>query len=102
MKHLSRSLWILVLLYGLVFAVGDMSLVKVGASLALALAFPLVMVVIQYLLGPWIIQLIMDIEWVDEPIGLPEANWEFVNKLCAERGLKRPRIGVIQSGTPNA
>ncbi len=102
MKHLSRSLSILVLLYGLVFAIGDMLLVKVGAPLALALAFPLVMVGIQYLLGPWIIQWIMDIEWVDEPRGLPVANWEFVNKLCAERGLKRPRIGVIHSGTPNA
>ena len=25
-----------------------------------------------------------------------------MERLCAERGLKLPRIGVIQSGTPNA
>jgi len=33
---------------------------------------------------------------------LPARNREFIEKLCAERGLKVPRIGIIQSGTPNA
>ena len=33
---------------------------------------------------------------------LPARNREFLERLCQERGLKVPRIGVIHSGTPNA
>jgi Zn-dependent protease with chaperone function len=33
---------------------------------------------------------------------LPARNREFIEKLCADRGLKVPRIGIIESGTPNA
>jgi Zn-dependent protease with chaperone function len=29
-------------------------------------------------------------------------NWEFVQRLCTERGIGVPRIGIIYSGTPNA
>ena len=100
MKFLSRSLFILLLLYGLVFAIGDMYLMHEGAPLWLALAFPVVTVGIQYLIGPWLIELFLDISW--DATELPAGNREFIAELCAKRGLKIPRIGIIHSGTPNA
>ena len=102
MKFLTRSLVILLFLYGLVFAVGDMYLKREGVPLWLALTFPVVFVGIQYLIGPWIIETILSISWDDNGSQLPARNREFIEKLCAERGLKVPRIGIIQSGTPNA
>jgi heat shock protein HtpX len=102
MKFLSRSLFILLLLYGLVFAVGDLYLMREGAPLWLAVAFPIVIVGIQYLIGPWLIELFLDIYWDDTFEQLPARNREFIEKLCMERSLKMPRIGIIQSGTPNA
>lgn len=102
MRYLSRSILILLALYGLVFAIGAAYIAHVGAPLWVALAFPVIMVGIQYLLGPHLIEWLMDICWYDGGGGLPQANREFVERLCASRGLQVPRIGIIQSGTPNA
>src|SRR5271169_2880796 len=99
MKFITRSLLILLALYGLVFAIGDAYLSQAGAPLWLALLFAVVFVGLQYLIAPWIIGWLMHIRW---DLELPAANREFVERLCAERGLRVPRIGVIESGTPNA
>jgi heat shock protein HtpX len=102
MNFLTRSILIVLALYGLVFAIGAAYIAHAGAPLWVALAFPVVMVLFQYLIGPQVIEWLMDICWYDQGGGLPQANREFVERLCAERGLKVPRIGIIQSGTPNA
>lgn len=102
MKFLGRSLIILLALYGLVFAIGDVYLARSGASLWLAVAFPIVLVGFQYLIGPWLVEFLMDIFWDDAGTVLPQVNRDFVERLCAARGLKVPRIGIIYSGTPNA
>jgi heat shock protein HtpX len=101
-KFISRSLLVLLLLYGLVFAVADAYLVHVSAPLWTIIAFPVVWVGIQYLIGPWVIRLILDIYWDEDLSQLPARNREFIEKLCAERRMKVPKIGIIQSGTPNA
>jgi Zn-dependent protease with chaperone function len=64
-----------------------------------ALLFAVVFIGLQYLAAPWIIGRLMHIHWDRE---LPPANGEFVERLCAQRGLKIPRMGIIESGTPNA
>lgn len=102
MKLASRSLLILLALYGLIFAIINALLAKIGAPLWAALLFAVVTVVLQYLIGPWIIEWIFDIYWDDAQTQLPAANREFIEKLCAERGLRVPRVGIIESGTPNA
>ena len=102
MKFLTRSLLILLALYGLVFAIGDLYLAKAGGPLWLAIVFAVAFIGFQYLIGPWVIEWMMDIAWVDLSVGLPEANRRFVEQLCQERGLRVPRIGIIYSGTPNA
>lgn len=102
MKFLSRSLLLLLALYGLVFAIGDAFLAKVDAPVWVAIVFAMVLVGLQYLIGPWLIQWVLDISWDDHGDRLPARNREFLERLCRERGLKMPRIGIIESGTPNA
>lgn len=102
MKFFSRSILIFFLLFGLLFAVGDAVLSHYGAPLWSAVAFPIVFLVLQYLLAPWIIETIFDITWDINASDLPVINREFVEQLCASRGLKVPRLGVIYDGTPNA
>jgi len=102
MKHITRSLLILVLLYGIVFAVRTAYIVHEGAPLWSGVLFAVLVVGVQFALGPWIVEHVLDIFWDESRNQVPARNFEFMERLCAERGLKLPRIGVIQSGTPNA
>ncbi|HVT14620.1 MAG TPA: M48 family metalloprotease [Thermoanaerobaculia bacterium] len=102
MRFLSRSLLILLALYGLVFAVGDALLAHGRFPLWSAIVFAVASIGIQFLIGPWLVELLLKIRWDDGGTLLPARNREFLERLCRERGLKVPRIGVIRSGTPNA
>ena len=102
MKFFTRSVLILLALYGLLFVVGDLYLARVGVPLWGAVVFATVFVFIQYLIGPWLIELVVEIRWDDESPELPSQNREFIERLCKERGIRIPRVGVIPSGTPNA
>lgn len=101
MKFISRSLLILLLLYGLVFAFGDVLLLRGQAPLWLWIGFPVVLIGLQYLVSPWLIEMFLSIGW-DYETDIPAECRDFVSRLCAERGLKVPRLGLIFSGTPNA
>jgi heat shock protein HtpX len=105
MKFLNRSLVIFLLLYGVVFAIADACLVRLGAPSWSLIILPVVLVGFQFLIGPWIIEWILDISWTSwrwEGSPLPACNREFIEKVCLEQGIGVPRIGVIHSGTPNA
>ena len=102
MKFITRSLLILLVLYGLVFAIGDAWLSHQHAPLWLAGAFAAGFVGLQYAIAPWFIEWLMSIVWDEDGVILPAANREFVLRLCAERRIRVPRIGIIYSGTPNA
>jgi heat shock protein HtpX len=60
---------------------------------------------IQFLLGPWLMDLSLNwfykMQWVPMP-QLPEHLQGFVQRVCAEKGMKVPRFGVIDDGGPNA
>jgi hypothetical protein len=60
-----RSVIVLALLFGLVFAVGIMVLFATGLPLWLAVPFAVIVVALQYLLGPFVLQWIYKIRWVD-------------------------------------
>jgi len=55
MKFLGRSLLILLALYGLVFAIGDLYLAHAQAPFWSAIVFVVVVIGIQYLIAPWLI-----------------------------------------------
>jgi hypothetical protein len=102
MKFFSRSLLILLALYGLVFAVGDAYLAHADAHLGIALAFAVATIAIQFLLAPVFTNLMLGIHRDEKGTELPAATREFLDRLCAQRGIDVPRIGIIFSGTPNA
>lgn len=97
-----RSVIVLVFLYGLVFAVGNALLARQHAPVWVAMVFAAATVAVQYWYAPRIIEWLMGIQWDEDGSGLPVRNREFLLKLCADRHLKMPRIGLISSDTPNA
>ncbi len=100
MKFLTMSSLILIFLYGMVFAVGDAVLVHDQASIWIGLAFAVFFIGLQYLCAPWIIEWVLTIYFDDRDI--PEANRAFVEQLCKQRSIPQPKLGLIESGTPNA
>src|ERR1035441_6138566 len=102
MKLNFRSFLLILALYGLVFAVGDAYLARRGAPLWVELGFAVAIVGLQYWVGPYLIGWFLKIRWDDQGTELPARNREFLLKVCGDRGLKMPRIGIIESATPNA
>ena len=103
MAFLSRSLLVLGVLYGMVFAVGDMVLLDGHVSVFWGLLFAVVVIGIQYLLSPWLVERVLMIWWDDPALpAIPVRHREFIEQLCKERRLPPIRLGVIESGTPNA
>ncbi len=96
-----RSVLVLALLFGLLFAVGMVVLTAIDAPLWLAIVFGLGILFLQYLLGPWILQLIYKIEWRD-PRSVDPALADFISRVCGDRHIPIPRFGVIDDGNPTA
>jgi heat shock protein HtpX len=96
----SRSLLVLMVLYGMVFAIGDVVWMHGSAPVWWGVAFVTGFIALQYAISPWIIQWVYSIDFDADAI--PAGRREFVERLCKERGLPMPRMGIIHSGTPNA
>jgi heat shock protein HtpX len=63
--------------------------------------FAVGIVLLQYLLGPWILELIYKIQWRDmQSVDPGMAN--FVENVCAAKDIPLPKFGVIEDGNPNA
>jgi heat shock protein HtpX len=100
MGFISRSLLILGFLYALVFALGDVALLHSALSLWWGAAFAAALIGIQYLVSPWIIERLFSIYWDEDSV--PAAQRDFLERLCREHGLPSIRLGIVESGTPNA
>jgi heat shock protein HtpX len=100
MGFVSRSLFLLFVLYGLVFAIGDAYLLHGQAPVWWGIIFVLVLMGAQYLLSPWLIGLCFRIDWDEDAV--PPALRAFVERICREQDLPPLRMGIIESGTPNA
>src|SRR5512141_786030 len=98
---LLRSVLVLSLLFGLLFAIGMVVLTAIHAPLGWSIVFALGILLLQYLLGPWILQLIYKIQW-REPESVSPALAAFIDRVCEERKIPHPRFGVIEDGNPNA
>lgn len=96
-----RSFLVLALLFGLLFAIGMVVLTAIGAPAWAAIVFGLGILFLQYLLGPWILQLIYKIEWRD-PQSVDPGLAAFMERVCADRNIPMPRFGVIDDGNPTA
>ncbi len=78
-------------------------LTKISASLALIVG--IAVVTIHFLLGPFLMDLslkfLFKMRWVG-PTDLPINLNNFINKVCNDKKMKFPRMGIILDGSPNA
>ncbi|HTB96490.1 MAG TPA: M48 family metalloprotease [Terracidiphilus sp.] len=100
MGFIGRSLLLLFALYGLVFAVGDALLVQGAAPMWWGVSLIVALIGMQYHTSPWLIEHCFRIHWDED--ALPVRQKQFVEQLCRRNGIPTPRLGVIESGTPNA
>ncbi len=85
------------ILYGVIVVVG--SLIGQG-SLIVYVVIAVVMVGIQYLIGPSMVGWAMKVKWVSEQ-EQPDLH-RMVAELAQSAGLRKPKVGVSQLNIPNA
>ncbi len=100
-KLFVRSFLVLTLLFGMVFAVGTAVLYHYHCPLIWALGLAVIVVTLQYILSPYIIDWIYHINWTPPRMLAPEFA-EFLEGVCKKRGIAVPRFGIIEDGNPNA
>ena len=99
---LFMKMWLLValmfaILYGVITGVGSYTGVGNAYSyIALALLFT----GLQYLIGPSMVSMMMNVKWVSEDEE-PELHRQ-VAELAQRAGIPKPRVGVSQLSIPNA
>lgn len=96
-----RSLIVLALLFGLLFAIGMAVITYAELPVSTAVIFALAILALQFVLGPTIIQWIYKIEWREVGDVDPQMA-QFMEHVTYERNIPAPRFGVIQDGNPNA
>ena len=80
MRCALRSLIVLSLLYGLVFALGDAYLAHGGAPLWWGVVFVVGLIGLQYLVSPWIVEWALPIGYYEDDFS--PATQAFVRQLC--------------------
>jgi heat shock protein HtpX len=98
---LGRAILVMALLFGLVFAVGTAVMYSLEAPVQYAILFALAVVLLQYAIGPRIVEWVFKIRWV-APEDLGPETASFLRDLCARKGIAVPRIGIIEDNNPNA
>ena len=96
-----RSMVVLTLLFALAFGVAMAATYSAGLPWYFAALIALVILGIQFLISPFIIEWIHKIEWCDPAQVDPELA-TFITAVCRQRNLPVPRFGVIPDGNPNA
>lgn len=97
----ARSLIVLSLLFGLLFAV----LMAIGTYFNVSPAFSFIVAIfvvfLQYLASPFIIDWIYRIRWCTLDEAGPEFA-KFVHWVCSQKNISIPKFGIIEDGNPNA
>lgn len=83
-----RSIMVLALLFGLLFAIGMVVIFYFELPIGFAVVFAIGIVLLQYLLGPWILELIYKIKWTD----MRSNDGHFRSKIRPGPGTRRSCI----------
>jgi len=96
-----RMYFLVLIFFGIIYAIVTMIGTSMGMQnfyFYLVLAF--VFMIIQYLIGPKIVELSMRVKYIDERSN-PELH-RMVEELANRAGIPKPKIGVSQTSLPNA
>lgn len=96
-----RSVAVLTVLFALLFAVATLAMYLLEAPIWLAVIVAIVIMGLQYLISPWIIELIFKIRW-QQLEELPSYLRSFLEERAAAHRIPVPRFGIIEDGNPNA
>lgn len=96
-----RSALVLGFLFGLVFAVGIGLMWYFQEPVEYAIAFAIAIALLQYAVGPWLIDSIFTICWTSPQAISPEFEAWLVG-TCEKLRVPMPRFGIIEDGNPNA
>lgn len=102
---LRKSLVLMVMLFGVVFAAATAIIWKLGLDFWYGIGASVIIIGIQFLISPWIIDMIYGVEYgeievIESSIGTNTIN--FIEKTCRDMRIPKPKIGIIDDGNPNA
>ena len=99
---LKKSVILLTLSFGLLFAVATTLVWKYDLSIWYGVGVSVAVVLLQFLFGPMIIDIFYDVWFYNCDISISENVLEFIKDSCREYSIPIPRIGIIKDGNPNA
>lgn len=97
------SILTLTCLYGLLAAIVILICMLSGESVLFAILVSIIVLVVQFLISPWMTDLSM--RWfykADFNYEVPAYLDLLINQVCDEYGMKHPKVGFINDGAPNA
>ncbi|MGM0442065.1 MAG: M48 family metalloprotease [Elusimicrobiota bacterium] len=101
-----RSTGVLIGLYALVVLFLIIVANYTGLSAGAALIIGVIIVAVQFLLGPFITDIVLkwfySVRWVRHYSELPDYLAKFIENTAAEKNMKTPLVGIIQDNSPNA
>ena len=90
-------------LYGILAAVVILVVMVAGGNVLYAVLGSLVVLLIQFLISPWLTDLSMKWFYKAKFGGeIPDYLKEFIEEECKKHNVKYPKIGIIDDGAPNA
>jgi Zn-dependent protease with chaperone function/Zn-finger nucleic acid-binding protein len=100
-----RATMTIISLYALLTLVLILCVELAGLPPSWALITGVSIAVLQFLLGPWLMDLSLNwfykMDWVSLHQLKPHLE-RFIRRICSEKGMKTPRFGIIDDGGPNA
>lgn len=99
---LRKSIILLFLSFGLLFAVGTTIVWKYDLSIWYAVGFSAAIALIQFLFGPIIIDIVYGVKFKQQDKYISENVLNFIKNSCDEYNIPSPKIGIIKDGNPNA
>ncbi len=102
-KIFGISLLTVTSLYGILAGIVILVVMICGGEVLYAIIGSIIVLIIQFLISPWLTDLTMRLFYkADFNATIPDYLKEFIESECAKHGVKYPRIGIINDGTPNA
>lgn len=103
MGLLGASIITFAVLYGLLAVILVAVFILVEVPIWLAFAIVIAVIVIQFLIAPWLTDLMQRFFYkTDFEAQLPPYLERFIRETCEEHGVAYPKIGIIYDGAPNA
>jgi Zn-dependent protease with chaperone function len=100
-----RATMTIISLYALLTLVLILCVELAGLPPSWALIMGVSIALLQFLLGPWLMDLSLNwfykMDWVSLHQLSPPLE-RFIRRICSEKGMKTPRFGIIDDGGPNA